>query len=74
MSTITKEQAKSLAIRYHAYVAAVDMNESPDRDLAISVWGPMLLDIQRETGADLVNEHKVQRLVELAKRRLSDEA
>jgi len=43
---ITKEQARSLAIRYRAYMEA----RMADDYTGIIVWGPMLEEIQQQIG------------------------
>ena len=61
---ITKEQAKKLAVRYHAYLEAI----LSDDNLGIVVWGPMLQEIQNETSVVLLSKVNVR--VEIARREM----
>ena len=55
-NTITKEQAKSLAVYYQAYEEAYH-----DKDaFGIRVWGRGLKDIQQETGIILVSDESLE--------------
>ncbi len=47
---ITKAQARSLAIRYHAYMEA----RMADDYMGILVWGPMLEEIQKQVDYEMV--------------------
>jgi hypothetical protein len=46
---ITPEDARSLAIAYHAFSVAVDNQDH----LGIQVWGRILLESQQKTGVEL---------------------
>ena len=72
--TVTLAQAERLAIRYCAYMIAAMDEGRRDRDLEIAVWGPRLLEMQREIGSTLVDEESTETIIEYAKRRLEDEA
>ena len=72
--TVTLTQAESLAIRYCAYMIAARDEGRRDRDLEIAVWGPRLLEMQREIGSTLVDEESTETIIGYAKRRLEDEA
>ena len=49
---ITPEDARSLAVAYHAFSRAVD-----DQDhLGVRVWGRLLLESQQQTGVELHSE------------------
>ena len=72
--TVTLAQAESLAIRYLAYMHAANAEQTRDRDLEIAVWGPRLLEMQREIGSTLVDEESTETIIGYAKRRLEDEA
>jgi len=55
-NTITKEQAKSLAVNYAAYEEAYH-----DKDaFGIRVWGRGLKDIQQETGITLIDDENLE--------------
>lgn len=48
MARLSKKTAKSLAVRYEAYL-------SSGNDNALITWGRLLLRTQQETGIELVN-------------------
>lgn len=64
--SITVEQAKSLAVCYNAFMAA-DMTEQP-RETAI--WGSMLLDSQKETGVEILENWWLERVINKARAEL----
>lgn len=72
--TVTLAQAERLAIRYLAYMNAANAEQTRDGDLKIALWGPRLLEMQREIGSTLVDEESTETIIECAKRRLEDEA
>jgi|LakMenEpi03Aug12_release.lakeMendotaPanAssembly.Ray.scaffolds.fasta_scaffold4648417_1 hypothetical protein len=61
---MTKIQAESLAVRYHAYLQAVFAED----DAGIVLWGPALADIQRQTGIEMITN--VGAVVEKARARM----
>lgn len=65
---MTKAQAKSLAVRYNAYVQAY---QSDDLN-GIVVWGPMLEEIQRETGVVMMSN--IATMVQIARRKMDRKA
>ena len=65
---LTKDQAKKLAVRYHAYLEAIHS----DDNLGIVVWGPMLEEIQNETNLVLLSKINVR--VEIARREMNEAA
>jgi hypothetical protein len=60
MNTQDKEHARSLAIRYQAYLAAC--NER-DREGQL-VWGRMLMNAQRATDIWLIDEHELRATID----------
>lgn len=60
---MTSEQAKRLAIAYHAYQTA----ETPN---SIYVWGKILLEVQAETGLELATTETLTWRIEWADRQL----
>lgn len=62
---MTKAQAKSLAVRYHAFLDAM---HADDID-GIILWGPMLAEIQNVTRIEMVGPNTIASLVETARRR-----
>ena len=67
---MTKAQAKSLAVRYHAYLDAVTNNN----DEGIVVWGPMLAEIQTATRLEMISAANIEGLVAAARRRSMKQA
>jgi len=62
---MTKEQAKSLAIRYHAFLDAMHADDLG----GIILWGPMLEKIQKVTGLEMIGPNTINGLVTHAQRR-----
>ena len=60
---MTKAQAKSLAVRYHAYQVAVDTDDWQ----GIIVWGPMLEEIQRQANVELSKPDDISAIVSFAR-------
>lgn len=58
MDMISKKQAESLATRYGAF-RATDMSNYRD----ISLWGGMLLEIQRETGVEMYENEWLEKVI-----------
>lgn len=58
---ITVEQAKELAICYHAFAEAKHEDWK-----AKYVWGKMLLDIQRETGVEMYEQWLIKSVINTA--------
>lgn len=67
---MNKAQAKSLAVRYHAFLDAVANND----DEGIIVWGPMLSEIQTEARIEMVGPNTIASLVEIARRSMKQAA
>lgn len=67
---MTKAQAKSLAIRYHAFLDAVAQNDNE----GIIVWGPMLEEIQTATRLEMLGPNTINGLVTLARRSSMEQA
>lgn len=67
---MTKAQAKSLAVRYHAYLDAVARED----DEGIVVWGPMLAEIQTATRLEMISAANIEGLVAAARRRSMKQA
>ncbi len=65
---MTKAQAKSLAIRYNAYVQAY---QSDDYN-GVVVWGPMLEEIQQQTGVVMMSN--IPTMVQIARRKMERKA
>jgi hypothetical protein len=59
--TVSKADAESLAIHYHAY-----MERPMDDDNAMIVWGGGLLRLQEKTGIELQHTGDLRRIVERA--------
>lgn len=59
MMCITVEQATSLATRYGAF-RATDMSNYRE----ISLWGGLLLEIQRETGVEMYDNDWLEKVIE----------
>lgn len=55
--TITREQAKALAVRYEAYMAAINRDDGA----GIRVWGPALIEIQETTGVQMLRPDLIRR-------------
>ena len=60
---MTKAQAKSLAVRYHAFLQAVNADDFD----GIIVWGPMLSEIQTATRLWMVDASNIDGLVAIAR-------
>lgn len=68
--SITVEQARSLAVCYHAFMAA-DLKEQPRE---IVVWGGMLLDDQRETGVEMFPASWLESVIKTARLKLETQS
>lgn len=66
---ITVEQAKSLAVSYHAFAAA-DVNDHRKT----WVWGRMLLEDQRATGVEMYENWWLEMVIERADKELHAKA
>lgn len=62
MSHTTKDAARSLAINYAAYTAAIQKSDN----LGIIVWGRGLLQSQRDSGIELIDEITLQDTIDFA--------
>ena len=60
---MTKAQAKSLAVRYHAFYEAVNADDLH----GIIVWGPMLAEIQAATRLEMIKASTIDNLVAAAR-------
>lgn len=67
---MNKAQAKSLAVRYHAFLDAVVNND----DEGVIVWGPMLSEIQTEARIEMISAANIEGLVAAARRRSMKQA
>lgn len=61
---LTKEQAKKLAVRYQAYLEA----SQSDDHRGIVVWGTLLLEVQDETGVEMLEPELLLDCVAYAER------
>ena len=66
---ITTEQAKSLAVSYHAFAAA----DVADEPLKIVVWGRMLLEDQRITGVEMYSQSMIESCMAVAEIQLKQQ-
>ena len=64
---ISKKNAKSLAVTYHAYLVAVAAAD----DSAIILWGDMLIIDIKATGVDIIEVKLVEDMIGHAKRDLA---
>lgn len=67
---MTKAQAKSLAIRYHAFLDAVAQQDNE----GIIVWGPMLEKTQTATRLEMIDPTTINGLVTHARRSSTKQA
>lgn len=66
---ITTEQAKSLAVAYHAFAEANPANQ-PRTTL---VWGRILLEEQRNTGVEMYSQTMIEACMAVAERELAQQ-
>ena len=59
MARINKTNAKKLAVAYSTYNKSV-ADEKWD---SVKVWGMMLIDAQKQTGIELLQEETIKRLM-----------
>jgi hypothetical protein len=59
MARINKKNAEKLAVSYSTYNQAV-ANENWD---SVKVWGRMLIEAQKQTGIELLQEETIKRLM-----------
>lgn len=63
---ITADQARNLAVRYHAFHSASERRD----DNGIAVWGECLLDSLAETGVELGSPELIRSCVRSARLRM----
>jgi hypothetical protein len=59
MARINKKNAEKLAVSYSAYNEAV----TEERWDSVKVWGRMLIEAQKQTGIELLDEETIKRLM-----------
>lgn len=63
---LNKKTARSLAVRYHAYLEAVHAEDLS----GVVCWGPLLIETQALTGVVLCNPEHIRVLVGGARRKI----
>lgn len=69
METITRDDAKQLAVCYHAYLSC-----DADQHASVSVWGNLLLQIQEKVGIDLADPDNLRARIEYADRKFAEKS
>lgn len=64
LSAAARVIAEDLAVKYHAYLSAVDKQDWT----GVRVWGEMLLAIQDKAGLNLCDPERVRSMITVAER------